>query len=110
VQRAALIVWRTATAVEREGRLFAEFKMLTIAKLTLASVLVLLIGASAQAQAPRQGDYYSPTQTPAPQASPGQEQQIKQGDFYRPGTTVPQAASPAEQQQNQQGDFYKPSK
>jgi hypothetical protein len=80
--------------------------MQKIAKLSLASVLVLLIGASAQAQAPRQGDYYSPTQ----QASPGQEQQIKQGDFYKPGTTVPQGVNPAEQQQNQQGDYYKPGK
>jgi len=84
--------------------------MQTIAKLSLASVFALLIGASAQAQAPRQGDYYPPTQTPAQQASPGQEQQIKQGDFYRPGTTVPQGVNPAEQQQNQQGDYYKPGK
>jgi hypothetical protein len=99
-----------AMAVQFEGQLFAEFKMRTVARLSLASVLVLLIGASAQAQAPRQGDYYSPTQTPAQQASPGQEQQIKQGDFYRPGTTVPQGVSPAEQQQNQQGDYYKPGK
>jgi hypothetical protein len=99
-----------AMAVEFEGQLFAEFNMQTIAKLSLASVVVLLIGTSAQAQSPRQGDYYSPTQTPAQQASPGQEQQIKQGDFYKPGTTVPQGVNPAEQQQNQQGDYYKPGK
>jgi len=79
-----------------------------IAKLSLASVLVLLIGAPVQAQNPKQGDYYAPTQTP-PQASPGQGQQ-SQGDYYKPATTVPQAQSPAQQQQTQQGDYYKPSK
>jgi hypothetical protein len=84
--------------------------MQTIAKLSLASVLVLLIGASVQAQSSKQGDYYSPTQTPQQQATPGQEQRIQQGDFYKPAATVPQGESPAQQQQNHQGDYYKPSK
>ena len=91
------------------GCLFAELKMHMIAKLSLASVLVLLIGAPVQAQNPKQGDYYSPTQTPPQQASPGQGQQT-QGDYYKPVPAVPQAQSPAQQQQTQQGDYYKPGK
>jgi hypothetical protein len=83
--------------------------MQMIAKLSLASVLVLLVGAPVQAQNPKQGDYYAPTQTPSQQTSPGQGQQ-SQGDYYKPATTVPQGQSPAQQQQIQQGDYYKPSK
>jgi hypothetical protein len=82
--------------------------MCTIAKLSLASILVLSIAVPVQAQDPKQGDYYAPTRTPLQQASPAQEQQIKQGDYYNPTTTAPQNATPAEQKEIQQGDYYKP--
>jgi hypothetical protein len=37
--------------------------MSIVTKLSLASALALLIAAPAQAQNPKQGDYYAPTQT-----------------------------------------------
>jgi len=83
--------------------------MQIVAKLSLASVLVLLIGAPVQAQNPKQGDYYGPTQTPPQQANPGQGQQ-SQGDYYKSVPTVPQGQSPAQEQQTQQGDYYRPGK
>ena len=83
--------------------------MQIVAKLSLASVLVLLIGAPVHAQNPKQGDYYAPTQTPPQQANPGQGQQ-SQGDYYKSVPTVPQGQSPAQEQQTQQGDYYKPGK
>ena len=83
--------------------------MQIVAKLSLASVLVLLIGAPVQAQNPKQGDYYAPTQTPPQQANPGQGQQ-SQGDYYKSVPTVPQGQSPAQEQQTQQGDYYRPGK
>jgi hypothetical protein len=80
--------------------------MSMITKLSLASALALLIASPAQAQSPKQGDYYAPNQSAPQQASPGQGQQ--QGDYYKPNTTVPQQPTPGEQQQNKQGDYYKP--
>jgi hypothetical protein len=82
--------------------------MSIVTKLSLACTLALLIAAPAQAQGPKQGDYYAPTQTAPQQASPGQEQRLQQGDYYKPTTTAPQPATPAEQQQSKQGDYYKP--
>jgi hypothetical protein len=82
--------------------------MSIVTKLSLASALALLIAAPAQAQSPKQGDYYAPTQTTPQQASPGQEQRLQQGDYYKPSATTPQQPTPGEQQQNKQGDYYKP--
>jgi hypothetical protein len=82
--------------------------MSIVTKLSLASALALLIAAPAQAQSPKQGDYYAPTQTVPQQPSPPQEQGQQQGDYYKPTTAAPQTVTPAEQQQNKQGDYYKP--
>jgi hypothetical protein len=78
-------------------------------KLSLASILALSIAAPVQAQNPKQGDYYAPTQTPPQQVTPGQEQRIQQGDYYKPTTTAPQQVTPGQEQRIQQGDYYKPS-
>jgi len=80
-----------------------------VTKLCLASVLALSIAAPVQAQNPKQGDYYAPTQTPPQQASPAQEQKIQQGDYYKPSMTTTQQATPGQEQQIKQGDYYKPS-
>jgi hypothetical protein len=80
--------------------------METIAKLSLASVLVLLISATVQAQ-----DYYAPTRTPSQQASPGQLRRIQQGDYYKPSTRrLHNRATPAQVRRIQQGDYYKPGR
>jgi len=84
--------------------------MSIVTKLSIASALALSIAAPVQAQSPKQGDYYAPTQTPPQQASPAQEQKIQQGDYYAPTQTPPQQASPAQEQQIKQGDYYKPGK
>jgi hypothetical protein len=80
--------------------------MSIVTELSLASALALLIAAPAQAQSPKQGDYYAPTTQTVP--SPPQEQGQQQGDYYKPTTAAPQTVTPAEQQQNKQGDYYKP--
>jgi len=82
--------------------------MSIVAKLSIASVLALSIAAPVQAQSPKQGDYYAPTQTPPRQASPAQEQKIQQGDYYKPSMTPTQQATPGQEQQIKQGDYYKP--
>jgi hypothetical protein len=51
-------------------------------KLLLASILALSIAGPAEAQSPRQGDYYPFQPQPTPQVTPQQEQRIKQGDYY----------------------------
>jgi hypothetical protein len=85
-----------------------EFQMNITTKFCLASLLALSFAATVQAQSPKQGDYYAPTQTPPQQASPSQQQQTKQGDYYKPSRTAPQQTSPAQQQQTKEGDYYKP--
>jgi len=50
--------------------------------LFLASGLVLSIAAPAGAQTPREGDYYTPTQTTARELTPGQLRQTQEGDYY----------------------------
>jgi hypothetical protein len=82
--------------------------MSIVTKLSFASALALLIAAPAQAQSPKQGDYYAPGQTVPQQGSPAQEQRLQQGDYYKPSTMAPAQPTPAEQQQNKQGDYYKP--
>jgi hypothetical protein len=82
--------------------------MSIVTKLSLASALALLIAAPAQAQSPKQGDYYAPTQTAPQQANPGQEQRLQQGDYYKPTTAAPQQPTPGQRQQDKQGDYYKP--
>jgi hypothetical protein len=84
-----------------------EFQMNMTTKLSLVSIFVLSIAAPVQAQNPKQGDYYAPSQTAPQQASPGQQQQIKEGDYYKPGQATPQS-SPGQQQQTKEGDYYKP--
>jgi hypothetical protein len=59
-----------------------EFKMNIPRKLCLASILALSIVVPAQAQNPKQGDYYAP------------------------GPTTPITATAAELKRNQQGDYY----
>jgi hypothetical protein len=85
-----------------------EFQMNIATKLSLASFLALSVATPVQAQSPKQGDYYAPTQTPSQQASPSQQQQTKEGDYYKPSQTTPQQSSPAQQQQTKEGDYYKP--
>jgi hypothetical protein len=83
--------------------------MQTIAKLSLASVLVLLIGATVRAQNAQQGDYYRFQPWVAQQASPAQEHRIQQGDYYKPSTRrLHNRATPAQERRIQQGDYYKP--
>ena len=85
--------------------------MSIVTKLSLASALALLIAAPAQAQSPKQGDYYAPTQTAPQQANPGQEQRLQQGDYYKPSTRrLHNRVTPAQERRIQQGDYYKPIK
>jgi hypothetical protein len=51
-------------------------------KLFLTSIIALSVGAPVQAQSPKQGDYYTPTQTTPKVLSPGQLRQTQEGDYY----------------------------
>jgi hypothetical protein len=79
-------------------------------KLALGSALALALMVPAQAQNPKEGDYYAPGQTSPQAASPRQEQQIREGDYYQPGPTTTQRVTPSEEQQIKEGDYYKPNK
>jgi hypothetical protein len=102
-RRFARADWFGVAGVDIKG----EFWMNMTTKLSSASFFVLSVAAPVQAQNPKQGDYYAPTQTAPQQASPGQEQQIKQGDYYKPGQAAPQS-NPGQPQQTKEGDYYKP--
>jgi hypothetical protein len=85
--------------------------MSVIAKLSLASVVSLLIVAPAVAQTPaHEGDYYAPSKTIVQQPGAAQIQQDKQGDYYAPGKTTVQQPSATQVQQDKQGDYYPPGK
>jgi hypothetical protein len=53
-----------------------------IRKLFLTSILALSITAPVQAQNPKQGDYYTPTQTTPLELTPGQLRLTQEGDYY----------------------------
>jgi hypothetical protein len=58
-------------------------KMTTTTKLSMISVLALLIAAPAAAQQPvTEGDYYAPTQTIVQQTTTQELKQAQEGDYY----------------------------
>jgi hypothetical protein len=65
-----------------------EFKVTTIRKLCLGSILLLSIAAPVQAQNPKQGDYYAPGPATPIHLSPGQEMKLKDGDYYAGDTMI----------------------
>jgi hypothetical protein len=56
--------------------------MTIIRKLYLGSLLLLSIAAPVQAQNPKQGDYYIPTQTTPQELTPQQLRKTEEGDYY----------------------------
>ena len=50
--------------------------------LCLGSILLLSIAAPVQAQNPKQGDYYTPTQTTPQELTPAQLRKTEEGDYY----------------------------
>jgi hypothetical protein len=51
-------------------------------KLFLASIMALSIAAPVQAQNPKEGDYYAPTQTTPQELTLKQLRQTQEGDYY----------------------------
>jgi hypothetical protein len=56
--------------------------MKAIKKFFITSALASSIAAPVQAQDPKQGDYYIPTQTTAQELTPAQLRQTQEGDYY----------------------------
>lgn len=59
-----------------------ELKMNIAWKFCLVSISALSITAPVHAQNPKQGDYYTPTQTTPQELTPGQLRQTTEGDYY----------------------------
>lgn len=80
-------------------------------KVSLVSVLALLIAAPAVAQpSATDGDYYAPTKTIAQQPTSSQTNQAEEGDYYTPVPTIAQQPTAQELRQVQEGDYYAPTK
>ena len=81
-------------------------------KLSLVSVLALLIASPAAAQTPdwsQKGDYYAPSTTIAQQPTPAQTKQAEEGDYYTPVPTIVQQPTAGELKHAEQGDYYAPT-
>jgi len=81
-------------------------------KLSLVSVLALVIAGPAVAQQPnwsQAGDYYAPSKTTVQQPTAAQTRQAEQGDYYAPVPTIVQQPTARELQHAEQGDFYAPT-
>jgi hypothetical protein len=80
-------------------------------KVSLVSVLALLIAAPAMAQPPAtDGDYYASTKTIVQQPTSAQTKQVEEGDYYAPVPTIVQQPTAQEFRQVQEGDYYPPTK
>jgi hypothetical protein len=84
--------------------------MTITSKLSLVSVLALLIAApAAAAELPAtEGDYYAPIHTVVQPATAAQIKQSEEGDYYAPVQTIVQQPTAQELNQAEQGDFYAP--
>jgi hypothetical protein len=82
-----------------------------ISKLLLASALALPLVTPAMAQDAnwsQHGDYYAPTNQPAPAASARESKEFREGDFYAPTTSPAPRVSPQESKEFHEGDYYAP--
>jgi hypothetical protein len=82
-------------------------------KLSVLSVLALLIAAPALAQQPdwsQKGDHYAPSTTVVQQPTAAELKQEKEGDYYAPGKRIVQQPTAKELKQEKEGDYYAPTK
>jgi len=87
--------------------------MTIITKLSMFSVLGLIIAAPAAAQKPdwsQKGDYYAPDKTIMQQQTPREPKQIRDGDYYAPDRTIVQQPTARELKRDSEGDYYVPQK
>jgi hypothetical protein len=81
-------------------------------KLTVASVLALLMAGPAAAQQAdwsQAGDYYAPSKTIVQQPTAAQTKKVEQGDYYAAGQTIVQQPTARELKHAEQGDYYAPT-
>ena len=84
--------------------------MTITSKLSMVSVLALLIAApAAAAQLSAEGDFYAPTNIVVQQPTAAQTTQAEEGDFYAPSTTIVQQPTAKELRKAEKGDFYAPT-